>query len=202
MLLVVAGLALCGLYRVISGTEHHAYSSGTLPPPAVRLTEGTSYHLAVRGGVDALIKRGAVLTSPACEWSVGGSAAQALTITPYDANSKATDAVGTFTAPFTGDLHIACTGWGPVFVDDADNTPADVAGWMLFFGVLALIVGGGLAVGSLRAASASRSAGLGRAADSGRTAGEDDEVQRDVDIAVGRVQDEEVVGPHGGYLPS
>jgi hypothetical protein len=192
-LLIAAGIVLCGLYRVLSGTEHHAFSADALPPKSVHVTAGTTYHLAVHGGVDALIKRGAVLSAPQCDWSVGDNAPDALTVSAYDANTKATDAVGTFIAPFTGNLRITCAGWGPIFVDDADNSSSDVAGWMLFFGVIALTLGGALAVAAWRASSEARAAAWSDGA-----AGEGDQIERGADIELVRVGDIEVGSPDGG----
>lgn len=199
-LLVVLGLLLGVLYRVVDGTESHAYSSGTLPPPSVHLTAGNSYLISVRGGADAITRSGGVLNAPQCEWSSDGSPAQALTVTAYASDTKATNAVGSFIAPVTGQVHIACAGWGAVFVDDADNAPADVAGWLLCAAVVALTVGGGLAVSALRAASDQRASGPDRRPSS--AAGRDDQVERPVDVAVGGGEDDEVVGPYGSHFAS
>jgi hypothetical protein len=191
-LLALLGLLLCVLYRVVDGTESHAYSSGTLPPPSVRLTAGNSYLISVRGGANAIVKNGGALNAPQCEWSSGGSPAQPLTVTAYEADTKATNAVGSFVAPVTGPVHVACTGWGAVFVDDADNAPGDVAGWLLLAGVVALTLGGGLAVSALATGSHRRA--------SGSAASQQDQVERSVDVAVGGGADDEVVGAHGRHL--
>ncbi|HJQ41768.1 MAG TPA: hypothetical protein VJ831_01670 [Jatrophihabitantaceae bacterium] len=193
-LLLIVGLLLCALYRIVGGTEHHAYSSGSLPPQTAHLTAGTEYLISVRGGVDAILKRGGVLTSPQCEWSTDDSPAQALSVTPYGANTKATNTVATFVAPITGDLHVSCVGWGSIFIDDADDSSSDVAGWLLVVGVGALLLGGGLAVSALRASSDERA--------SAWAAGQNDKVERPVDAAVGGVDDDEVTGPYGAHFPS
>ena len=188
-LLVILGLLLCGLYRILSGTENFAFSSGSLPPQTARVTAGTQYLISVRGGVDAILARGGLLTSPQCEWSTSDSSAQALTVTAYDTNTKAINTVGTFIAPVTGDIHIACAGWGPVFVDDADDAPSDVAGWMLFAGIVCLTVGVGLAISAMRAGSDARA--------SERAAREHDQVEGRVDVAAA---DGEVAGTDAGHV--
>lgn len=151
--LLMVGVLLCAGYRVASGAEHHAYSSGGPPPGAVRLTAGTSYLLSVRGGMAALRARGADPTAARCDWSVDGSAAQALTVTPLGADTNATDAVASFVAPYTGELQLACDGWGAVYVDDADKTAFDTAGLLLVLATITLTIGAGLGLSALRSAS-------------------------------------------------
>jgi hypothetical protein len=153
VVLVAIGLFCCGMFRVLSQTEHHAYSTGGSAPQTVHLTAGSQYILSVRGGTKALLDRGVNVTSPNCTWSLGGAQPQALTVSPAGSSSKATNAVATFIAPYTGDLHIECTGFGGVYIDDADNASADTSGWYLFVGVLALTIGGALGVSAARDAS-------------------------------------------------
>ena len=169
VVLVAVGLFGCGMYRVLSQTEHHAYSASGSAPKTVRLTAGNQYILSVRGGSQALLDRGVSATSPNCTWSVGGAEPQALTVSPGGSSAKGTNAVATFVSPYTGDLHIECTGFGGVYVDNADNTTADTAGWYLFGGVLALTIGAGIGV------SAAREAALRNAAQRASRAGAESE---------------------------
>jgi len=191
VVLLAIGLFCCGMFRVLSQNEHHAYASGSAPS-AVHLTSGQQYILSVRGGTKKLLDRGVDVTRPNCTWSVGGTEAQALIVSPAGSDAKGTNAVGSFIAPYTGDLHIECANYGPIFVDDADNAGQDDAGWFLFAGVIALLVGGGLGV------SAARSASL--AASAHRASGEDDEIQAFVDVSGGIRGDVEVPRPHPGHI--
>jgi hypothetical protein len=183
--LLLVGVALAAGYRVVSGTQRQAFSVGAVPPSSSRVTEGKTYQLAVPGGVTALQKHRVNVTTPQCEWSLGGSGNQLLQVTASGPNTKAINVVGTFVSPVTGDIHVDCAGWGAMYIDDADNAPADVAGWLLVLAVLALGFGAGLGVSALRMA--------GDDAASGRwSPREDDEIQRLVDVVHVRSQDGEV----------
>jgi hypothetical protein len=116
----------------------------------VRLTEGRTYHLAVAGGVHALLRRGATVSSPQCSWSPDGASAQVLAVQAESADTKAINTVGSFVSPYTGSVHIGCTGWGAVFVDDADSAGGDTAGVFLLGGVVALTLGLVLALAAAR----------------------------------------------------
>ncbi len=184
---IVAALLFGALYRIVSGTEHHAYAPGAVAPSAVHVTLGKNYMLSVAGGVKHLQARGADVGTPQCEWSVGGAGSQALSVTAAGANTKATDVVGTFVAPYTGNVHVDCLGWGPMFVDDADNSAPDAAGWLLLLATVSLTAGVALVLAVLRGGSAG----------STRAAGEDDEIERLVHVVRGRAADDEVGGPDG-----
>jgi hypothetical protein len=191
VVLVAIGLFCCGMFRVLGQSEHRAYASGAAPR-AVHVTSGQQYILAVRGGTKKLLERGVDVTNPNCTWSVGGTEAQALTVSPAGSNAKGTNAVASFIAPYTGDLHIECTNFGGVFVDNADDAGTDRAGWFLFAGVIALLVGGGLGV------SAARSASLARSVQGASS--EYDEVQGLVDVPSGSLRDDEVGRPYPGHI--
>lgn len=191
VVLVAIGLFCCGMFRVVSQTEHHAYASGSAPN-TVKLTAGTQYILAVRGGAPSLSERGVDVTTPECTWSVGGTEAQALTVSPGGSSSKGTNAVATFISPYTGNLHIECKNFGAVFVDDAEDAGRDTAGWYLVAGVLALTIGAGLGVSALRQASL-RGGGGGRSRD-------DDQVETLVYVPGHGIGYDEVGRGHGGDI--
>jgi hypothetical protein len=186
--LIIAALLFGALYRIVSGTEHHAYAPGAVAPNTVHVTIGKNYLLSAAGGVKELQARGADVATPQCEWSVGGAASQALSVTAAGAATKATNVVGTFVGPYTGDLHIDCLGWGPMFVDDADDSAPDAAGWLLLLATVMLTAGVVLALATLRA-SGERSQ---------RPPREDDEIERLVHAVRGRTADDEVLGTDGG----
>ncbi len=186
--LIIAALLFGALYRIVSGTEHHSFSPGATAPNTVHVTAGKNYLLARPGGVKDLHARGVDVANPQCEWSVGGAGSQALTVTAAGTATKATNAVGTFVAPYTGDLHIDCLGWGPMFVDDADDAARDNAGWLLLLTTITLTAGVVLALATLREAA-------GR---SERAPSEDDEIERLVHVVHDRVADDEVPGVDGG----
>jgi hypothetical protein len=146
--LLLAGLLCWALFRVVSGTEHHVFSVGAVAPDTVAVHDGATYDIAVHGGVDALTKAHASPTTPQCSWSSDQSALQLLQVTAA-ADDKATNVVGTFVAPVTGSIHVQCTGWGPVFVDDADNASGDASGYLLVLAVIALTIGAGLAMSAM-----------------------------------------------------
>jgi hypothetical protein len=154
--LTITAVVLFGLYRIGNGSEHHAYSSGTLPAATARLNAGTTYHLAVRGGVDEIARRGGSLAAPPCVWSVADGASQGLTVSVENAQTKAVNTVASFVAPASGDIRIECPGWGAVFVDDAEDSASDAAGWFLALGTLALAIGVPLGLSALRARSLER----------------------------------------------
>jgi len=176
--LIVGGLLCWLLWSLMSGTQHHSYDAGKQPRYPVHLTAGNAYILSAHGGVQALLDRGADLSSPNCTWSIGGSPSQALSVTALTVEDKGTNAVATFVGPYTGELTITCPSWGPVFVDDADNAKPDIAGWFLVVGIVALTFGLGLGLSAWRTALAARSADLPMR--------DDDEVEALVDVA--RVQ--------------
>jgi hypothetical protein len=187
---IIAALLFGALYRIVSGTEHHAFAPGAVAPGTVHLTQGKNYMLSVAGGVKDLQARGLDVATPQCEWSVGGGASQALTVTPAGASTKAVDVVATFDAPYTGDVHVDCLGWGPIFVDDADNSAPDAAGWLLLLATVSLTAGVGLGLAALRAAGPR----------SERAPGQDDEVERLVHVVRDRSADDEVLGGDGGNV--
>jgi hypothetical protein len=195
VLLMVAGLVLTGAFRVISGTEHQAFSVGAVPPSSVHVTAGKTYQLSVPGGVGALARRGADVGSGVCEWTAPGGASQALQVQAGGAGTKATNTVATFVAPTTGDIQVSCAGWGAMYVDDADNAKPDLAGWFLVAGVLALALGLPLGVSALRDAGRSGAGSRARAS-------EDDEIERIVHSVHVRSEDAEVAGSDGGDVPA
>lgn len=186
--LIVLALLLGALFRILSGTEHHAFASGAVAPDSTHVTIGETYTLSAPGGVKALQARGIDVTRAQCEWSVNGSASQALTVTAAGPGTKAVNVVGTFVAPYTGNLHVDCLGWGPMFLDDAKGTDPDYAGWLLLLATISLTLGVALGMASLRA--------LG--ADSGWAAREDDEIERLVHAVHVRSEDHEVPRRDGG----
>jgi len=191
--LLIVGVLCWALWSLMSGTQHHSYDAGKRPRYPIHLTSGNAYILSVHGGVRALLDRGVDVTTPRCEWSLSGTAPQALTVSPLTVNDKGTNAVATFVGPYTGDLTIDCPAWGDVFVDNADNAKPDIAGWFLVIGVIALTLGVGLGLSSWRTALAQRSAE--------RSMGEDDEVETYADLARSRRRDDEVGRGDGDDVP-
>ncbi len=186
--LVIAALLLGALFRILSGTEHHAFAKGAVAPDSTFVTIGDSYTLSTPGGVKTLLARGVDASRSQCEWSVNGSASQALTVVAAGPGTKAVNVVGTFVAPYTGNIHVDCLGWGPMFLDNAPGSDPDYAGWLLLLATISLTLGVGLGLASLRAAGA----------DSDRAAREDDEIERLVHAVHVRSEDDEVPRRDGG----
>jgi hypothetical protein len=190
--LLIAGLLFWALFRVVSGTEHHSFAASGVAPDRVQVTAGHTYRLAVKGGVQELTRRGEALTEPQCQWSQPGSGQQVLQVTPEAADSKAINVVATFTAPVSGPIVIDCGGWGPLYVDDADNAAPDVSGYLLVVAVLALTVGVGLALSVLR--------GVSLQAGSERAAGDDDQIEAGVDVGYRGGRHGKVLDSDGGDI--
>ncbi|MDP9094872.1 MAG: hypothetical protein M3N95_18530 [Actinomycetota bacterium] len=193
-ILLVAGLGLAAVYRVLSGTEHQSFSAGAMPPPSSHVSAGKTYELAVPGGVATLKRNSANVATTQCEWSLPGSPSQVLAATASGTDTKAVNVVATFVAPVTGDIRVDCSGWGAMYIDDADNTPADIAGWSLLLAVIALALGAGLGVSALWMASEDPARPLRR------TLSDDDEIERLVHVVHVRSQDGEVVGDDRGDI--
>lgn len=189
--LLLLGVGLAAAYRVISGTEHQAFSIGAVPPASSHVTEGKTYQLSIPGGVSALKKRGLNVSTPQCEWSADGSGSQVLQAAASGPDTKAINTVATFVSPITGAIHVDCAGWGAMYVDDADNAPADVAGWFLILAVIALAVGAGLGISALRMAG--EQSGALR-----RSTREDEEIERLVHAVHVRSADPEILDTHPG----
>lgn len=185
--LIVAGLVLGALSRVFSATEHHAFSAGAVSPNSAHVTLGKTYGLSTPGGVRALDAQGIDVSSAQCEWSADGSAKQALPAAAGGSSSKATNVVATFVAPYSGEIHVDCLGWGPMFLDNADDASADPAGWLVLLVSIALTAGVALALSVLRR--------TGR--DSQRAAREDHEVERLVHAVHVGSDDAEIPGAYG-----
>jgi hypothetical protein len=199
--LLLVGLASFGLWRVLSGNEDLPFAAGATAPTSVHVTRDNDYMLAVPGGVKAMLARGVPSAdangtqtlSLDCTWSLRSGDQESLTVSPESTSTKATNTVGRFTAPVTGNVRINCSRWGAMFVPDADNRSSDTSGWTLLVAIITLTVGAGLGLSELRLAWESGRAWRGSAAD-----GEDDEVERFVDVSGGAVEDLEVRGDNGG----
>jgi hypothetical protein len=190
-ILLLGGLGLTAAYRVLSGAERQSYSAGALAAATYHVTAGKTYELSVPGGVAALKKSGADIATAQCEWSSAGSGTRVLPATASGSDTKAIDVVATFTAPDTGEIHVDCSGWGAMYIDNADNAAGDAAGWFLVLGVIALAVGVGLGVSALRLAGEEVSS-------SRRPTREDDEIERLVHAVHVRSQDSEVADTDRG----
>ena len=164
--LLLLGFLCLALWRVVSGAEHQAFAIGATPADSYAVKAGNDYSLAVPGGVRALVKHhipqvpgqnGTVL-GLSCQWSVGGSANQALSLAVESLDTKAETTVARFTSPVTGKISVTCDGWGRVFIPDADSGSSDPSGWFLLLSILALTVGASLALSAGYTASRERAA--------------------------------------------
>lgn len=160
---LLAGLALLGVWRVVSGDQNLPFDKGAVPPTSVAVTKGQEYALAVPGGVRAMIARGVptrntgsqTVVALECTWSGGGDTTGArspLTAADEEGDgTKAEDTVGHFFAPITGRIRIDCAGWGLMFVPNSDDAPHDWAGLALLLAIILLTIGGALALSELHA---------------------------------------------------
>ena len=195
--LLLAGVLSLGLWRVLSGGENLPFADGAAHPPAAHVTEGDTYSLAAPGGVRALIAHG-VYGEPQgtlnleCQWSLGRAPSQALNVSAELTDTKAETTVARFVAPVTGSIRVTCANWGAMFIPDADNAPADTAGWLLVASTVLLAAGAAFAL------SAARLSSLVRADRPSDRYGEDDEIEGHVDVGVRSGPDLEVGGRDGG----
>ena len=185
VVLLFAGLVFAGLCRIVGGTQRHSYSPGAVPPAHAQVIENKTYQLAVPGGVHTLQDRGVDVSQLQCQWSAADSGDQLLDVSAAGADSKATNTIGTFVSPYTGAIAVDCSGWGAVFIDDAEGAAPDVAGLFLVLCVLALTAGAGFALAALRGYAASSRRPR-------RATGEDEEVERFVHLVHVRSEDGEV----------
>jgi hypothetical protein len=178
---LLVGVTCAGLAWVFSATESHAYTHGPAPQ-VVHLSSGRQYLLSVPGGYRALVKRANVLT-PQCTYTPqptdGAAATLPLAVEPFGADTKATNAVGSFVAPMTGDLRIECLGWGAVYVDDADDSSFDMSTLLVAVASVALFVAVGLGLSALR----------GLLAEAHSRTNEDEDIERLVRVVHVRSED-------------
>jgi hypothetical protein len=167
VVLLLLGLASLGVWKIASGNENLPYDAGATPPAAVHVTKDQQYSLAVPGGVRAMLARGVPTKSESgqtdisleCTWSdtsATGTSGAALTVSSESTSTKAENTVGHFTAPVTGDIQVACAGWGAMFVPDSDNRPTDWAGVAVLIAIVTLTVGAALGLTELRLATRRR----------------------------------------------
>lgn len=192
VVLLLGGIAFAGLYRLAAGTENHSYSPGAVPPATAHLTAGHTYRIAVPGGVSALSAHHLSSTQLRCDLSATNVATQSLVLQPEGPDSKATDVVATFTAPYSGAARISCSGWGAVFVDDADDAGPDISGYLLLVCMALFLAGGLVGLAALRRHLGS----------DGGTGCPHDEVQGLVDVAHVPGEDGEIGGAHGRHVPA
>lgn len=153
--LVVLGAGLWLVFRLVAGTEPHAYADGP-PPEFVQLTDGHTYTLAIRGGVIAAQNLGVSPSTLRCNASSPQIGVRPLKVSAEASDTKAVNQIGTFTAPVTGRVRVSCAGLGTVFVDDASNASADHAGLALLLATIALTVGVPLTLSAVRSSAATR----------------------------------------------
>jgi hypothetical protein len=153
VILLVLGIAFGALYRLLAGTESHAYAPDPIAAPTVRVTVNHDYELSFPGGIAGLAQQGIEPSDLSCTWADDASGDVAgqrtLVLTRYGTDTSSRNAVASFTAPTTGSIHISCDGLGTAFVDDADDASGDPSGWFLVLATLALTGGAAAAMVAL-----------------------------------------------------
>ncbi|MCW2497156.1 hypothetical protein [Jatrophihabitans sp.] len=152
--LILVGLLSLGMWRLVSGSEHQAFAKGATPPASSKVTAGDTYSLAVPGGATAMLDHGISKVTGAygtvlgltCQWSIDGSANQALTVSAEAPDTKAETTVGHFTAPASGNISVSCDGWGRMFIPDAESGSSDPSGLFLLLSIITLTIGASLAL--------------------------------------------------------
>jgi hypothetical protein len=149
-LIALAGLVCWALYVRAANTEQHSYAHGGNPPAYVRLEPGTTYGIAISGGVHREIGLGFAPGTLQCTAARAGQAPGPLEVTAETTDTKATDRIGSFVSAISGDVRVQCTGIGPVFIDNAAGASYDWSGvWIVLASVL-LAIGLPLTLSGLR----------------------------------------------------
>lgn len=149
-MLAIIGFGAWVLHVLQAGNEQHSYAPGAPPPEYVRIEAGHTYSIAIPGGVAAEKRQGLVPMQLACRATALGQTAGALEVTAEDAQTKATNQIGRFTAALTATVHIDCTGLGAVYVDDAADAGTDWSLALVVLAAVALAVGLPLTLAGLR----------------------------------------------------
>lgn len=195
--LLLVAVACFGLWRVLAGSTNLPYRTDATPPATAHVTQDHTYSLAVPGGVQAMLHRGVPPAGTSdgqtiglqCTYTANGVPNQTLAVSAESTTTKATNTVGEFTAPVTGDIAVTCAGWGAMFVPDSDDRPYDSSGLALWLGTIALTVGVGLGLGAWYSSWQQRRAMSDRDSDH-------DQVEALVDVPRGAVDDGEVLDHH------
>ena len=154
VLLIVLGLGSWSLYVRQSGNEPHAYARAGDPPTYVQLKAGETYLISIRGGINRELALGVDPSALQCTAARPGQSRGALRLEAYEPGTKAMDAIASFASAITGSVHLECAGIGPVFVDDAEDSPFDWSGLWLVLTSIALAAGLPLTLSGLRRATA------------------------------------------------
>jgi hypothetical protein len=149
-IVVIAGLAVWALYVMQANRESHSYSRGGVAPATVQLKAGTTYGIAIRGGVGREIALGLNPATLQCTATEQGHAPGPLQVNAESQDTKATDRIGSFVADFKGRVHVACTGIRAVYIDNAEDAGFDWSGVWLVLASILLAVGLPLVLSGLR----------------------------------------------------
>jgi hypothetical protein len=155
LVLVALGMVLWALYRYTAGHEEHAYAPSGSSPHYAQLSSGKTYWLAIPGGVASEATAGLDPAALRCTATGPTGDDVSLSLATEHADSKATDQIASFIAPFSGRGHVSCRGLGSVYVDNASGDPS---GYLLVGGIAALTIGLPLLLSGLRTLRAGRPA--------------------------------------------
>jgi len=136
--LSVLGVLVWILAGLRARDEPRSYSTASPPPAFVSVAAGHRYSLGTAGGLDAL-SQVADANNLDCTIGQRGGPARALAVSP-ETNLKALHRIGTFVAPYSGQVHVACSVIGDVYVDDPDGS-TDAAGLLRVLAAVLLAVG-------------------------------------------------------------
>ena len=151
-LIVIVGLFFWALYVSGANSEHHSYAHGGNPPTYVQVESGTTYGIAIHGGVKREAELGLPAASLQCTVARRGEAPGPLEITAESGDTKATDRIGSFVSAISGSVRVQCSGIGPVYIDNAKDASFDWSGLWLILASLLLAIGLPLTLTGLRQA--------------------------------------------------
>jgi hypothetical protein len=158
VVLVLLAIVVFAGSRLAAHGQRHAYDPGSVPPASYHLTAGRVYQLSSHHSVAELTAAGLIGQSatPSCVVSPVSSpeTQQPLTLLSTREEERVLHLFATFAVSSTGRFSVSCPAIAQlfgddVFVDDADDAPADLAAVLMvvatvlgFVGVCAAVSGG------------------------------------------------------------
>jgi hypothetical protein len=147
LVLLLVGALAWGLYLFAASNEHHSFTSGGRPPKYAQVVTGHTYRIGIHGGVPAERRAGITPDRLRCSITLPGFPASRIAISPESTDTKATEQIASFVAPYTGKVSVTCDRLGAVFVD---NTESDPAGVLLVLATILLTIGAPVLLAGLR----------------------------------------------------
>jgi hypothetical protein len=143
VVLVFIALVAFGASRLAASSQRHAFDPRATPVPTYEITAGKTYQLSSSGGVKALTQQGVLGagTSLTCTAAAADGATEQLTMDSTKDDVRDLHVFATFTATQSGSFHFACAAVPEVFVDDAEDSAADLSALLVLLATVIGLVG-------------------------------------------------------------